>query len=280
MHTVHRPRCKILHLTLTLILLVAFPMRAFAWDDKAHQIIGALAWKKLSEGAKRQVLNLLPPEASADPNGPLAAVSTWADRQRVVYREQASWHFVAIPLSESKFDWNRDCANKNCIVSKLDEKKNALQSGPKQSRAEALMYIVHLVGDIHQPLHCADNDDRGGNMVQVKFRGKATNLHKVWDYDMVEASQLTVSQYVEKLRDVKAQRGYWIEDWANDSHQIAKTYVYAIPSDRELGNTYYQRNLPILEMQLVKASEKLAQILDEALKPVPAKSHKASAKAD
>src|SRR5215216_1670912 len=124
MITVRRARCKIL--TLTFVLLIAFPIRAFAWDDKAHQIIGALAWMKLSEGVKRQVLNLLPPEASKDPDGPLAAVSTWADRQRVAYREQASWHFVGIPLSESKFDWNRDCANHNCIVAQLDEKKNAL----------------------------------------------------------------------------------------------------------------------------------------------------------
>jgi nuclease S1 len=267
MHTVRQLRCKLLHLTLTFVLLFALPIQALAWDDKGHQIIGALAWLKLSEGVKRQVLALLP-ESSKDPDGPLAAVSTWADRQKVVYREQVRWHFVSIPLSQQSFDWNRDCANKNCIVFQLDEKKKVLQYGKfRQERAEALMYVVHLVGDIHQPLHCADNNDRGGNTVQVKFRGQATDLHKVWDYDMIEASPLSVSDYARKLLSTPAEKGYWIEDWANDSHRIAQTYVYAIPYDRELGNTYYQRNLPILEQQLAKASEKLVQILDDVFAP-------------
>ena len=134
------------------------------------------------------------------------------------------------------------------------------------------MYIVHLVGDIHQPLHCTDNNDRGGNTVQVKFHGNVTNLHKFWDYDMIEdmTSSSTVSEYAKKLMSIPAERGFWIEDWANDSHRIAQTYVYAIPSDRELGNTYYQRNKSILEKQLVKASEKLVQVLEDALKPSPA----------
>ena len=273
MITVRRPRRRILHLTLTFVLLVAFPIHAFAWDDKGHQIIGALAWLKLSEGVKRQVLNLLPPEASKDPNGPLAAVSTWADHQRVVYTDQASWHFVNIPLSQSAYDPNRDCPNNNCIVFQLNEKKKALGSSKsRQERAEALMYIVHLVGDIHQPLHCTDNNDRGGNTVQVKFRGNVTNLHKFWDYDMIEdmTSSVTVLEYARKLSDKSAEKGFWIEDWANASHRIAQTYVYAIPSNRELGNTYYERNKSILENQLVNASEKLVEILEDALKPPPA----------
>jgi hypothetical protein len=272
MHTVPQPRRKILHLTLTFILLVSFPMRAFAWDDKAHQIIGALAWMKLSPEAKRQVLYLLP-AAGKDPDGPLAAVSTWADRQRVVYADQASWHFVNIPLSQSAYDPNRDCPNNNCIVFQLNEKKKVLESNkPRQERAEALMYIVHLVGDIHQPLHCTDNNDRGGNTVQVRFRGNVTNLHKFWDYDMIEdmTSSSTVLEYARKLMSIPAERGFWIEDWANDSHRIAQKYVYVIPSDRELGNTYYERNKSIMEQQLVKASVKLVQILEDALKPSPA----------
>jgi hypothetical protein len=217
------------------------------------------------------------PEASKDPDGPLAAVSTWADRQRIVYTEQASWHFVNIPLSQSSFNWDRDCKDRTCIVFQLNEKKNALQPGKsRQVRAEALMYVVHLVGDIHQPLHCADNNDRGGNTVQVKFRGRPTNLHKVWDYYMVEASSSTVSEYAKKLMNTPAERGNWIEDWANDSHRIARE-VYAIPSDRELGTSYYQRNLPIMEKQLAKASEKLVQILEEALAPVPTKNRRRSA---
>jgi len=257
------------HLVLILSLILLVPSQTFAWGEKAHRIIGALAWLKLSAQAQRQVKELLP-EESSDPDGPLAAVSMWADRQSAVYREQAKWHFVAIPLSAAAYDEKRDCADGNCIVVALNKKKMILESGgPRNERAEALKYVVHLVGDVHQPLHCADNDNRGGNMVQVKFLGQISNLHKVWDFDMIEASKMNVQQYVEELKDFKVSQGYWIDHWVNDSHAIAQKYVYAIPQDRELGNTYYRRNESILKQQLAQASEKLVQILEEALKNRP-----------
>jgi hypothetical protein len=265
MITPRTPLSKKLHVVLVLSVILLLPSQAFAWGEKAHRIIGALAWMKLSEQAKRQVRDLLP-EESSDPDGPLAAVSMWADRQSINYREQARWHFVAIPLSAATYDEKRDCADGNCIVVALNKQKVILENGgPRKERADALKYVVHLVGDVHQPLHCADNDDRGGNLVQVKFLGQISNLHKVWDFDMVEAPKMSVQQYVEELKDFKVSRGFWIDHWVNESHAIAQKYAYVIPQDRELGNTYYRRNESIMKQQLAQASERLVQILEEAL---------------
>jgi nuclease S1 len=265
MNSLRRTRKKILHLTLALILIGFLPTQSFAWGEKGHRIIAALAWYKLGDQYKREIQNLLGSQG-VDPDGPLAAIAGWADRQALQYPEQRKWHFVDIPLSETSYDEKRDCSDGNCLVKKLDEKKVEFQFGKdRQTRIQALSYLVHLIADIHQPLHCTDNDDNAGNRVQVKFEGNVTNLHKVWDSDMIEKRGLTVSQYVENLKNVETSKGFWFADWANDSHAIARRYVYAIPNDKELGGSYYRSNLPILERQLAKAAEKLVQVLEDAL---------------
>jgi hypothetical protein len=266
--TLHSPLKKVLHLTLAITIVLSSPLQSFAWSDKAHRIIAALAWMKLSESAKRQVRELLP-GTSLEGNGPLAEISMWADLQRGPYPEERRWHFVAIPLSAESYDMKRDCADGNCIVVKLNEKKELLRTSQnRQIRADALKYVVHLVGDLYQPLHVTDNNDQGGNMVQVKFQGKLTNLHQVWDSEMINRSELDVASYVKKLSELSVPRGFWIDSWVQDSHGIAQQYVYAVPKDRELGTTYYRRNLPVLEMQLATAAEKLAEILNDNLKPL------------
>ena len=265
----HLTRARVLALVLTCSLVLLFPTRTFAWGDKGHQIIGALAWLKLSDDAKQYVNELLP-EAASDPNGPLAAVGPWADRRGLANPEERKWHFVMIKLWDAAYNSERDCADGNCIVVKLEDKKNILQfNSDRRTRAEALKYVIHLVGDIHQPLHCIDNNDNAGNSLLVKFMGERTDLHKVWDVDMIEASKLSVGEYAKKLSSLEVTKGYWIDHWTNDSHEIATRYVYAIPKDGELGRDYYRRNLPILDRQLALAAEKLRGILEEVLTASP-----------
>src|SRR4030095_8489171 len=165
MNTARRTPIKILHLILALSLIGFVPTRTFAWDEKGHKIIAALAWSKLNEQYKRQLRELIGSQNS-DPDGPLAAIAGWADRQGLQYPEQRKWHFVNIPLSAPTYDEKRECYDGNCIVVKLNEKKNEFQSAKdNKARIQALSYLIHLVGDIHQPLHCTDNDDAAGNRV-------------------------------------------------------------------------------------------------------------------
>jgi len=247
-------------------VLLFLPSFTFAWGPKAHRIIAGLAWQQLQSypETKRKVEELL--GKGANGNDPLTAIATWADEQGLKNPKTRAWHFVDIPLNASTYDQKRDCPTNNCLVEAVKQLKNQLQFGrTRQERIDALKYLVHLVGDLHQPLHCADNNDQGGNRVQVTFFGKTTNLHSVWDSEMIERTPLSDDVYVKKLMSALPSEGYWIEDWANESHALAK-YAYQIPRDRALSNSYYQANLPLVDRQLARASVRLVQILNIALK--------------
>jgi nuclease S1 len=122
----------------------------------------------------------------------LANVSMWADQIRLQRRETAPWRFVNIPIHPpsgtlAAYDPQRDRPQANCVVAKIDQLAGVLSdrdAAPWQ-RLEALKFLVHFVADIHQPLHCADNHDAGGNGVRVEFNGRPTTLHAVWDTDIL-----------------------------------------------------------------------------------------------
>ena len=256
---------KILRLILAACSICLLPSATAAWGPKAHRIIAIVAWNQLSHDTKQRVEELL--GKSKDPTGPLTAVSTWADLQRVSNPKTRAWHFVEIPLNYESYVRSRDCRDDNCVIEKISHFKKQLQYGKtRQERIDALKYLVHLVGDLHQPLHVADNYDAGGNRVQVTFFGKISNLHNVWDSDMIDRTGLSEDGYRKKLEAALPPRGDPIEGWGNESHLIARKYAYVLPLDRALGNAYYKTNLPILDRQLARAGVRLAQLLEEALK--------------
>jgi hypothetical protein len=258
-------RRRILHLVISLSLIAVFPTRTFGWSEKAHRIIAALAWSKLRDEYKAKIKKDFLDDQTKNASDPLVVIAAWADERGLEVPAERKWHFVNIPLSAESYDQSRDCADLACIVVKVNQKKIELGSYRKQTRLDALKYLVHLIGDLHQPLHCTDNNDSAGIRISVKFFGNPTNLHKVWDADMIQKTGLSESQYVEKLKSLKVNRGDWFEAWANESHSVARKFVYDIPKDRELGNAYYKTNLPILELQLVRAAERLAHVLESTL---------------
>src|SRR6185295_5248767 len=160
-------------------LVVAIP--AFGWREKGHRITGELAWMLLKKETRAKLERLLPDEKLSD-------VANWADQVRDARPESKPWHYVNVPEGAKSFDAARDCAGGECIVAKLEEmqKKLADATTPKAERVEALKWVVHLVGDLHQPLHVSHGEDKGGNDIQVTFFGRPTNLHRLWDSDMIE----------------------------------------------------------------------------------------------
>jgi hypothetical protein len=258
-------RTNLLRVGLTLGVILLLPSVASAWSAKAHRIIAGLAWAEVMKDPvlRSKVEAILGPGK----NGidPLTAVATWADEEGARSVKTRSWHFVDIPLSANNYDRNRDCRLKNCLIDKLDWFKYRVQAGSRQERIEALKYLVHLVGDLHQPLHCADNNDAGGNRVQVTFFGKVTNLHSVWDSDIIERTGLSVGSYVAKLQPGLQPQRDWFEVWALESHRLAREYAYFIPADKALGNDYYKTNLPIIDRQLTRAGARLAHVLRAVL---------------
>ncbi|HET6893731.1 MAG TPA: S1/P1 nuclease [Pyrinomonadaceae bacterium] len=243
------------------ILLVAviwfgvFPLTVHAWGAKGHHIIAQIASSRLSSRARKGVSDLLQGQS-------LEAASTWADLKR----SSQTFHFVSITFDSKGYDQSSQCPQDNCLIEKIRSYRDIVKD-PKETaarRAEALKYILHLVGDLHQPFHCID---RNGNNVRVTFDKRPTNLHKVWDMDIIEKANLTAETYARQIDDNEGvqQKSYNIArgtlvDWALESHGIARTaYV-----DRgELGDTYYRDHKEVVERQLYRAGVRLANILND-----------------
>jgi S1/P1 Nuclease len=153
-------------------LLIGHPVNASAWGYEAHRIIAEIAEQFLQPQTVRQVHKLLAIENVTT----LADVSTWADEIRLQHPETGPWHYVNIPITlpsgePATYDAVRDCLNNDCVVAKIERFERELEDKrlPERQRLEALKYIVHFVGDAHQPLHVSNNHDRGGNDDPVIF---------------------------------------------------------------------------------------------------------------
>jgi hypothetical protein len=220
----------------------------------------------------------------------LASVSNWADHVRTFGRpETASWHFIDIPIRErvTKHDIEKFCPNRDCVVEQIKLALLIIRSASTTAayKAEALKFLVHFVGDLHQPLHCADDHDRGGNLKLVRYqsgrgRGVKIKLHAFWD-------RLASPKVIERARPLATRlrlranerAGYErgdVDDWAWESHQLARDVVYAgfaqgptSASDGvALPAAYYgPRVRDIALQQLQRAGARLAKLLNESLVP-------------
>jgi hypothetical protein len=251
--------------TVLLIIASHATLDASLWFAAGHRVVARLAEDRLSPAARAAVADLLHGEDLAD-------VSSWADLIRGTRRSTGPWHFVNIPIDARRYDPARDCP-RSCIVSALDEQRRILRdsSAGAVERAEALKYVVHFIGDLHQPLHVADKADRGGNQTQLQFFGKGTNLHQVWDGMMVERSGVPEQAWLSRLRQLLAgidaelvTRGT-IVDWAMEGHAIAQARVYRSFPGRQVTESYVTENLAVIDSAIVRAGIRLAAVLNEDL---------------
>jgi hypothetical protein len=253
---------------LALAIAVLMPAKLLAWGPEGHIVVSKIAAVRLTPSAKTGVKQLLARHS-------LDSVANYADQIRPQHPETYNWHFVDIPKDATDYDPNRDCKptpKGDCVIAELARAQKDLKnrSLTKAKRAEALKFIVHFVGDLHQPLHCSDNDDRGGNDVKVKFLGKASNLHRVWDSDIITEVNLSAADYADQLdswldsQDTATIEKGTVTDWALASHKLAKDDAYNIPADGNLDTSYVDANQPIIDQQLAFAGLRLAAILNAA----------------
>ena len=259
-----------LPLVLSLIAILAQPRDVRAWGCLGHIIIGQIAADQLSPEARDAVADLLGGKS-------LAEVSCWADEIRPTHPETKRWHYVDIPRLATAYDPTRDCAptpEGDCLIAAIFRSLSTLKhpTRPQQERADALRFLAHLMGDLHQPLHCADDHDRGGNEIAVEFLGTHENLHSVWDTGLINALVRTDPDLAAHLthaasEERRARRGT-IVAWALESHAVAVDHVYgALPGDRHLGAAYVDAQRPTVERQLVLAGVRLAAVLNRVLPP-------------
>ncbi len=246
---------------------------AFAWGRMAHRASAKLAESRLTPRTLERVRLLLEPGES------LADASTWADENSREIPGSASWHYVNVPITHERYS-ARDCRKSGCVVSKLEEFR-AILADPRSSRGDqraALRFVIHFVQDLHQPMHVADHDDRGGNALQLRLgRNDATNLHQVWDSGLLRTQFRHEDDLVRALRELAAQpearrwHGQNVEDWANESFTLGRT-AYRDPETGALlrngsaiSRAYERVNTPRAALRLAQAGVRLADVLNEAL---------------
>lgn len=256
---------------LWMAVALVLPTPVWAWGAEGHEIVATMALRELTPVARAQVAALLGSDAM------LVHESNWADEVREQRPETGPWHYVDIPLDAAGYDAARDCAGGNCVVAEIEAARRVLgdRRASPGARQGALRFLIHLVADVHQPLHAEDNNDHGGNAVHVTWQGERTNLHHVWDTQAVEALGLNVEAIATGLEQgvTPSQREAWEQggpvDWANAAHALARDAIYPPLHGRmqtRLPYDYAQRMAPITRLELAKAGVRLAWLLNTTLK--------------
>ena len=235
---------------------------AFALGANGHRIVAKIAEDNLTPSANQALMKLTQ-------GVPLAKLSTWADeiRSDKKWDHAKPWHYISIDDDESFKGLKR--SEDGDVLSSLEHFEKQLRSKniTDEKKWQALAFYIHFVGDIHQPLHVGRRDDRGGNTITVKWFGKPTKLHAVWDSSIINNQQLSYTEYADFLNHqtdetVKLWQSATYLDWAKDARAL-RASVYDIPEDEYLGYGYAYKNTPKLNIQLAKAGIRLAGMLND-----------------
>jgi hypothetical protein len=257
------------------VLSFAIAAPAFCWGDEGHRLVALIAERHMTNSQAKQALRTLLGGHS------LASISTCPDQWRDSSRpDTAHWHFVNIPINEPAYVASRDCKHDDCIIPHLEDFIRQLgnKSLSPTDRLEALIFLTHFAGDLHQPLHDAvritnGHGDAGGASVMVTVDHTQKKLHSVWDTTLIADEHRTETQYLKHLENdvlgTKPPSSFvtgTITDWANHSHDLARDHAYALPADLVLTTAYITSNEAVVDEQLLAAGLRLASILDNALK--------------
>src|SRR5215470_5545355 len=252
----------------TFAVLLTVPSSAFAWGIKGHQIVALIAEAHLDASTRDKIKVIL------RKNETLSKASIWPDEVRKALPQMNPLHYVDVPRGATAYDRERDCPQRNCIVEAITWYWNVLKSkdSPLAEKQLALNYLVHLVGDLHEPLHVGFLDDVGGTKTKVTFQGKAQTLHALWDEGMLDTENGT-ARAIAKLLDEEcdpttALRGKPVRPpigptnrWRSQS----STFIRCLSRTRSARSTSNLR-CQILHRRLVQAGVRLAWLLNNCLK--------------
>ena len=266
--------CKFLKVFVAGLLFTA-PLAAIAWGPAGHRITGRAALEMLDETARAEVVALL---ESGSPSGGRQGVAAaideacnWPDaaREQQAWKWSAPLHYVNIPRGANEYDRQRDCRDGLCVTEGIlryaDELRRPNLSA--QRRWQAFAFVCHLTGDIHQPLHAGFRDDRGGNQVNIAYRGERWNLHEFWDGVLIRERMHDEDAMVEKLACPGTASGTWSllepADWATQSHHLARTKGYT--HSHVVTEAFSDQSWHIVQAQLEHAARRLARLLNAVL---------------
>jgi hypothetical protein len=255
--------------------LLSISIFLLSWGATGHRTIGKIAEDHLTANARAGVVDLLGSET-------LAQVSTWADevRGQEAYRQTAPWHYINLPLglSYTEFEKTVTGMTQPNVYSALLEQEKLIgdPSVSKEKKAEALKFIVHFVGDLHQPMHVSREEDKGGNTIQLNYEGQGTNLHAVWDSKLIDHQGLDYEQLAHKVdQATPAQITQWQSDpivkWLWESYEVSSKLYSEVDAmkGRAIGQEYYDAHIDIIGQRLDQAGIRLAGVLNSLFKNGP-----------
>lgn len=245
-------------------ILLAGP--AMAWGPIGHRAVGEIAQNHLTSKAKRAVEELLAPAT-------LAQVACWADEIRYLpeWKQAEPWHFISIDDGETLSTTARNPAGD--VLEAMERMERTLRDGKasREERAQALKFLVHFVGDVHQPLHVGRRADEGGNKVAVVFNGTPIDLHWVWDALIIRDQGMS---YTELARDLDHPTSDEIANWQRASFadwiaesQALRAEVYTLPADGKINYLYAYEHWPTIRRRLLQAGVRLAGRLNAIFDP-------------
>lgn len=290
------------HFALVLTLTALTPAGALGWGETGHHLVVRLAERRLTPAARKQVAALLRHEPQANdcpgsstPLGEMLCGAMWPDGSRFnTHKNTYNWHFVDISLAHTDYSAARDCEPHNqqskgkCGLFGLDRALRILKGqlkDPQITRPQALMFVMHIVGDLHQPLHTV-LEGGGGNTHKVVYFDVFTDMHKVWDTKIIEshliAGGLAEEAYADRLAAQIESSGATSfaeadrERWVLEAHAAAIEDAYGKrPKQKKaehngrkyhkLAGAYFNHNLKVIERQLKRGGVRLADLLNEAL---------------
>jgi len=236
------------------------------WGATGHRTVGDIAEKHLTKKAKKKIDKILQGEG-------LAFVSTYGDdiKSDNKYKKFYTWHFVNFPFdtdyNDSKKDPNGDIVMGITYCIEVLKNENSTQ----EDKVFYLKFLVHLIGDLHQPMHVGKAEDKGGNDFQVLWFNNETNLHRVWDSNMIESFNMSYVELASNAQNLSTlqinaiQKGT-ILDWTYESQQLAKKIYVSAESGDKLSYRYSYDHFGTVRIQLQKAGLRLAKILNDIYK--------------
>lgn len=233
------------------------------WSKTGHRVIGDVAQAHLTRKARKSIAKLLDGQS-------LAAVSNFADEIKAdtLYRKFSAWHYVNIPKGKTYKEVDPNpygdlvVAINTCVDIVKDERSS------NQDKAFYLKLLVHFVGDLHQPMHVGRLDDKGGNAIQVQWFNDGSNLHRVWDSNLIEQNGMSYSEMAASLPQLSSTQKKAIQegsllDWVEESHLVADELYDSVEVGEKLYYRYGYVWWPTVEKQLQKGGLRLAKVLND-----------------
>lgn len=253
---------KIILLLVLFFFNVYFGFAEAFWGQNGHRTVGYIAEQHLSRKAKRNIEKILGHESIAMAGNYMDLIKS--DPQ---YDHMNPWHYATIP-DEATYE-EAGTPEEGDVIASIQRIINELQSKnfSKGDETFNLKCLIHLVGDVHQPLHVGNGKDRGGNDVNVEYFWERSNLHRVWDSGIIDSQQLSYTEYGKSLNHVtKSQIKEWqsssVVEWAEESMQY-REQIYDLPENHKINYKYNYDNLEVVNLRLLQAGIRLAGILNE-----------------